>query len=184
MKIIRLVLIIVVSVVGVLPFSSFTAASLRQSSSNKPSPKARLELQPCNVGRNLEARCGKYEVFEDRSARTGRRISLNVVVVPATSAHPSADPLFFFSGGPGQGATGAAGAAGFGFLARVRKDRDLVFIDQRGTGHSNPLNCDRFDDPKDLQGYFGELYPLDKIRECREKLEKVANLTPVYNLNR
>jgi len=136
----------------------------------------RLELHPCKVGTTLEARCGTFEVFEDRTTRTGRKININVVVVPSTSAHPNADPLFFFSGGPGQAATSAAGAAGFGFFARIRKERDLVFIDQRGTGHSNPLNCDRFDDVKNLRAYFGELYPLDKIRECREKLEKIADL--------
>ena len=38
------------------------------------------------------------------------------------------------------------------------------------------MQCDLGDSAKDLQAYFGEMFPREKVRECREKLEKVANL--------
>ena len=44
-------------------------------------------LHPCHVPDiDDEVRCGKYEVYEDRVAKKGRRIALNIVVVPALSA--------------------------------------------------------------------------------------------------
>src|SRR5258707_11175286 len=93
---------------------------------------SRVELKPCRV-QNIkgEARCGTYEVFEDRKAKTGRKIALNIVILPALSATPAPDPAFWLHGGPGAAATDTAAGAGFGYLAEIRKQRDLVFIDQR-----------------------------------------------------
>lgn len=135
-------------------------------------------LQPCHVPNfDEEVRCGKYEVYEDRAAKTGRKISLNIVVVPALSKTPAPDPVFWLHGGPGAAATQTVPAAvKGGFLGQLREDRDLVFIDQRGTGSSNSLSCDLGDDPANLEQFFGELFPIDKVRQCREKLDKVANL--------
>ena len=52
----------------------------------------------------------------------------------------SGDPLFFLAGGPGQSALDIAAMINVGFR-KVRADRDLVLIDQRGTGRSSPLDC-------------------------------------------
>jgi len=38
-----------------------------------------------------------------------------------------------------------------GFLEALRKDRDPVFVDQRGTGKSNSLDCALGDDPANLK---------------------------------
>ncbi len=81
----------------------------------------------------VPARCGTLAVFEDRAAGAGRTIGLEIVVVPAVSDSPDPDPLFFLAGGPGQAATELAGPMAR-LLARVRRTRDLVFVDQRGTG--------------------------------------------------
>jgi len=125
-----------------------------------------------------EVRCGKYEVYEDRAAKSGRRISLNIVVVPALSATPEPDPVFWLHGGPGAAATLTTPAAGKnGFLGMLREKRDLIFVDQRGTGASNPLNCKLGDDPAALQQFFGPLFPRDKVRECREQLSAIANVS-------
>jgi pimeloyl-ACP methyl ester carboxylesterase len=110
-----------------------------------------------------EVRCGKYEVYEDRAAKKGRRIDLNVVVVPALSATPARDPVFWLHGGPGAAATQTLPAAKGGFLAKLRENRDLIFVDQRGTGDSNPLNCDLGDDPADLPQFCGALFPMRKV---------------------
>ena len=88
----------------------------------------------------MEMLCGSYEVYEDRAARQGRKLSLNLAVIPALAAEPEPDPLFILAGGPGQGATKVAEAV-LPSLSRVRRQRDIVFLDQRGTGRSHPLDC-------------------------------------------
>lgn len=104
---------------------------------------ARVALTPCRLrGVPMETLCGTYEVFEDRAARTGRKLRLNLAVVPALAAEPKPDPLFILAGGPGQAATEAAEAV-MPALTRVRRQRDIVFLDQRGTGRSNPLDCNQ-----------------------------------------
>ena len=109
-----------------------------------------------------------------RAARKGRKINLNIVVLPATSAQREPDPLFYFAGGPGSSATeDSPGIAQI--FAKIREHRDLVFVDQRGTGGSNPLNCDFFN-PNDSQSYFGYFFPLEDIRKCRTQLEPKADL--------
>ena len=139
--------------------------------------KSHLSLQACNLpGVTGEARCGTYEVFEDRAARSGRTIKLKIIVLKALSNAPAPDPIFFLSGGPGAAATGSVELAQRGILEPTRQDRDLVFVDQRGTGSSNPLNCDVGDDPKDLPSFFGDILPREKVRACREKLQGTADL--------
>jgi pimeloyl-ACP methyl ester carboxylesterase len=86
-----------------------------------------------------DALCGRLSVYENRQMGTGRRLSLNIVVLPAVgTAH--ADPLFFLAGGPGQGAAKLAPQLRPVFRP-VQKGRDIVLVDQRGTGRSNPLEC-------------------------------------------
>ncbi len=141
-----------------------------------PTPASRVALQPCKAGGlPEEVRCGTYEVYEDRAAKSGRKIALNIVVVPALNASPAPDPLFWLEGGPGADATRDVFAAR-GYLSEVRKNRDLVLVDQRGTGKSNPLNCDAGDSPDDLQKFFGGTPLRESVRACREELEKIANL--------
>lgn len=150
------------------------------ANSQKAMPVVRhgqIDLQPCRVpGLDIVARCGAYELYEDRAAQKGRKINLHIVVVPALTTSPAPDPAFWLHGGPGAASTQAIANVKGGFLAAVRKTRDLVFVDQRGTGQSNPLHCDIGDDPADLRSFFGQLFPVEKVRDCRQKLEKNADL--------
>lgn len=145
-----------------------------------PSPAGaplHLALEPCQLeGTEGETRCGTLEVFEDRAARSGRTIKLKFVVLKALSSTAKPDAVFPLHGGPGAPAAQLIELAHGGILEPVRQDHDLVFLDQRGTGGSNPLNCDVADNPKDLASFFGEILPRDKVRACREKLQPVANL--------
>jgi pimeloyl-ACP methyl ester carboxylesterase len=102
----------------------------------------------------------------------GRTINLNVSVVESKQQHD--DAIFVIAGGPGVPATGMAGFAPRTFAG---SERDIVLIDARGTGKSNPLHCDLGGSDKDLQGYFNDFLPLDKVTECRDKLAKRADLT-------
>lgn len=98
------------------------------------------QLSSAGITLRLAARCTSLKVFEDRAAGQGRQIDLHIAVIPAVSRNPAPDPLFFFAGGPGQSATDT-----FVILAnafeRVNQERDIVLVDQRGTGKSNPLDC-------------------------------------------
>src|SRR5215472_3312094 len=116
-----------------------------------------IHLQPCKVpevpGR---AQCGTFKVYEDRSARAGRKIGLNIVVVPAIHPTSGTEPVFWLEGGPGGAATQAAGPVSQNYLRALRNDYDLVFVDERGTGKSNPLKCDDIgENPANLDAYFG-----------------------------
>jgi pimeloyl-ACP methyl ester carboxylesterase len=113
-------------------------------------PTARLPLSPCNLEHpyglgSVAARCGRFAVAENPDDPASRKIELAVAVVPAISARARPDPLFLLAGGPGQGARDAF-VPMLGALAGVRRDRDIVLVDQRGTGGSNPMNCDFPDD--------------------------------------
>ncbi|MFP5286804.1 MAG: alpha/beta fold hydrolase [Thermoanaerobaculia bacterium] len=70
--------------------------------------------------------------------------------------------MFYLAGGPGEAASETA-AEPPDVLAVLRTRRDLVFLDQRGTGRSHALTCP------------GDLSPED-VRACREKLEREADL--------
>ena len=92
--------------------------------------------------------CGSLTVPEDRSHPEGRQIDLNVRVVPAVASDPAPDPVFFLAGGPGGAATQSWWGAPDLFPI-VHWDRDIVLVDQRGTGGSNEL---LWRDTPDLSG--------------------------------
>ncbi|HSS21438.1 MAG TPA: alpha/beta fold hydrolase [Pyrinomonadaceae bacterium] len=133
-------------------------------------------LHPCQTaGVAGDTLCGTYEVFENRPKRAGRKISLNIVVLPALGSTKEPDPLFVFAGGPGQAATD--GAAGYAqVFAVVRNARDIVLIDQRGTGRSNPLNCEFSDLNEIVEALFAGHLPVQSLKACRNQLEQKADL--------
>ena len=143
-------------------------------------PKPSIELTSCRLeGFPGSARCGVHEVYEDRKAGQGRRLSLDVAVIPAHARKARAEPLFVLVGGPGQAAT-RAGPALAAALAEVSRERDLVLVDQRGTGGSHALDCTPADyDPEEIR--FDDLLPEDEMAACRERLEADLRLytTPV-----
>jgi len=135
------------------------------------------KLKPCKVeGLQEEVLCGTLPVWENRTARSGRKIDLYVVVLPAQNPNPAPDPVFYINGGPGYGSAGAAADMGQ-FLSEIRKQRDLVLVDQRGTGKSHPLHCDLPGGENDLQSYMRTLFPMAVLRACEPKLAAEADLT-------
>ena len=99
-------------------------------------------LTPCVLpGVPHEALCGSLSRALDPARPQGTRIDLQFAVLPALARRKKADPVFFLAGGPGQSAMALAGPVS-GMLARLGQRRDLVFVDQRGTGRSAPLVCD------------------------------------------
>jgi pimeloyl-ACP methyl ester carboxylesterase len=104
-----------------------------------------LELEPCFIGAegsgiSTKAHCGKLTVPENHQ-QPETTIDLNIAVIKSTSSEKLDDPLLLLAGGPGQGAveTFAGLVKGIKSLFPLR---DVVLVDQRGTGDSNPLRCE------------------------------------------
>jgi pimeloyl-ACP methyl ester carboxylesterase len=132
------------------------------------------KLHPCHPeGIKEELLCGKLTVFENRERGVGRKIDLNVVVLPAFDQPTKREPLFHLEGGPGVDATGVAM-----FYAtdgkNYRRRHDVVLVDQRGTGKSNPLSIPQKKTPQD---YLSEMYSVDYVQKLRQTLEEHADLT-------
>jgi len=126
-----------------------------------PASAATLPLHECRLEHPLRlssvaARCGTLAVPEDPDAPAGRKIDLFVAVVPALNRQASAEPLFLLAGGPGQAAADLY-ASYAGAFARANRTHDIVLVDQRGTGRSEPLVCSYPDDWRDTDESMPEL---------------------------
>jgi len=104
-----------------------------------------LELEPCTLSASgwpvtVAAQCGALPVPEDRNSANGRRIELAIALVPSTAKRPRPDPVVLLAGGPGQSALDAYPGVAAAF-AQLLRQRDVVLVDQRGTGRSHPLRC-------------------------------------------
>jgi pimeloyl-ACP methyl ester carboxylesterase len=102
-------------------------------------PSGTPRFAACTYGGQLDAWCGRVTVPEDPTRAAGRRISLRVAVIPATK-QPSAGAFFYLDGGPGGAATDEAVSVNELF-ATVSATRDIVLVDQRGTGGSHAIRC-------------------------------------------
>lgn len=129
-----------------------------------------LAFEPCLLTDStglmeLSARCGGLTVAEDPTRPDGRQIELRVAILEASGQHMGS-PVVFLAGGPGQAASEAfPGIAAA--LAPLRRGRDIILLDQRGTGSSAPLDCPAVDNPLGKQG-SEELLQL--TRRCLEAL--------------
>src|SRR5438132_3816375 len=133
-------------------------------------PPFSIVLDSCRLpGIEIAAQCGTLEVWEDREAKTGRKVKLDIAVVPAQLRAREADPIVVLAGGPGQGAVSLA-AQVVPMLSRLNDARDIVLVDQRGTGNSNPLDCEE-DESAPLQSLFEDTLPEHLIKQCLERLD-------------
>ncbi len=142
--------------------------------------KPLIELAPCRIADpdglvSTAARCGSLEVPEDPADPRGAKIRLAVAVVPAVATRAKPDPLFLIAGGPGQGSIQGY-APLLGAFAGVRRERDLVLVDQRGTGDSNRLDCDMPDDA--VEG--GEFPPAELAALARDCLPGLPGRPQFY----
>ena len=137
-----------------------------------------LTLKPCRLEQaarmfSLPAECGSLTVPENPDDPGGRKIDLFVARVAAISLKKAPDPLFFIPGGPGTSATEQYTLYG-GSFDRVRRDRDIVLVDQRGTGRSHRLDCHYSE-----QNVFERLDEVQVGAEnvrCRDELSRNADL--------
>jgi pimeloyl-ACP methyl ester carboxylesterase len=105
-----------------------------------------LMLESCELPRRLSgastaAWCTDFDVAEDPVRPEGRHIRLHLAVIRADAAEADPDLVVMLAGGPGEAATESF--ADTGWYAEVRKHHNVLLLDQRGTGHSHPLSCDK-----------------------------------------
>ncbi len=142
---------------------------------NEKSPAALLRT--CMVEGSADSvYCGSLAVWENRSTQTGRKINLSVTVIPALQKDSAGAPIFYLEGGPGVAASESAA-----FFADkenpYRNYHDIVLIDIRGSGKSNPLNCNSLQFKADLQEQLEEMYPAQAVKECYDSLSTLADLS-------
>jgi pimeloyl-ACP methyl ester carboxylesterase len=98
-----------------------------------------LELERCRLTADLMpaafARCGKLAVPEDPSSPGGRTVEIFVARVPSLSSTPRPDPLVLIAGGPGE-STVDMYLQLRGAFEPARREREVILVDQRGTGRS------------------------------------------------
>jgi pimeloyl-ACP methyl ester carboxylesterase len=141
----------------------------------------RLKFTPCTLApeigtQTVEAQCTTMKVPENRALPSGRQVELAIAWVPAKD-EGQPDPMFFIAGGPGQSALDSFPGIAPAF-AELRKKRDVILVDQRGTGKSNKLIC------KDSEGKSAatdrEDYQLEVVKafamRCAGELSQRADL--------
>lgn len=141
-----------------------------------------IDFEPCSLtsadgGEATEAKCGHLQVAENPAEPEGRQIDLNIAWLQPSDATATDDPVFFLAGGPGQAATQHA-ATVRGMLSAAGDHRDIILVDQRGTGHSNPLDCRAADgEPLELDAMNepSEAESKAYTRQCVEGLEGRAD---------
>ena len=99
-----------------------------------------LPLRSCVV-QAIDAKCGSLRVPENRAKPEGRSIRLNIVVIPSVEkpAHP--DAFTYLAGGPGGAAATEMPSTAVAIWSGIHERRDILLVDQRGTGGSNELSC-------------------------------------------
>ena len=98
-------------------------------------------LSDCHVpGLRNGVLCGTLQRPLDPAHPERAEIGIRYVVVPAMARRKLSDPVFLLAGGPGQSAVAVA-AQTMALFSRLNNRRDIVFVDQRGTGRSAPLEC-------------------------------------------
>jgi pimeloyl-ACP methyl ester carboxylesterase len=137
---------------------------------------AQVALTSCTIeGVPGQAQCGIHKVWEDRASKKGRQIDLSIIVLAAIEPDKKPDPFFMLQGGPGD-----APSFNARFYSRVfhdvRKTRDIVLVDLRGTGKSAPLRCPELGKPGSDGVFDANLLSVPAVRACRARLEKTADL--------
>lgn len=137
-------------------------------------------MVPCRLpGLDTEVQCGSISrplspkavasQREQRGSGGARSIDIHFAVLPAVATHHQSDPVVFLAGGPGQSAMDLAGTVA-GLMRSVMNQRDVILVDQRGTGRSAPLACRA--DQRGLQA-LSMSSQVARLQRCRTQLERL-----------
>lgn len=137
--------------------------------------EASVSLEPCVLAGGLEASCGVLPLPENRADPAGATVDVHFAVVKARTNNPQPDPLFMLAGGPGQAAMETY-AQIVPLLDEINEDRDIVLVDQRGTGESGALSCAALED-EEQEPDLTDDEVITLIQDCAAELAQEADLT-------
>lgn len=145
-----------ITTAGLLALAALLPAGAQQNSSE-------AVTEPCFIkGVKQRVQCLTIEVPLDYANPEDTQIPIHAAVIPAKSSRSEPDPIWVFAGGPGQ-AAGEYGILASTAFREIRQTRDIVLVDQRGTGKSHALNCDV--EPGEMLSSLDDWTGF--IRECR-----------------
>ncbi|MDE2858932.1 MAG: alpha/beta hydrolase [Chloroflexota bacterium] len=88
------------------------------------------------------SRCGYVALPQDYDNPAAGKVEIFYTLIESKSPQAKPDPLVYLVGGPGSSGTQLLRSSFRLYLRDFARDRDLIVIDQRGTGLSNPpLYC-------------------------------------------
>jgi pimeloyl-ACP methyl ester carboxylesterase len=146
-------------------WKSLLALALLSLTSTSWANADKLILENCHLGEiRSQVKCGKLEVPENYQQPDKDKISINFAVLPAIDDSEYKAPLMFLAGGPGQAAVELA--TGLNHVFReVRKTRDIILVDQRGTGESSALSCD-FEAVDNVYSSLPDALNPQEVKDC------------------
>lgn len=140
----------------------------------------RVDLHACTLpapagGGSPAAWCGQWPVAENPAHPEARTIRLRLAVIRSDAQTPAADMVTVLAGGPGQAATEAWSQLAAG-LRGLTAHRNVLLLDQRGTGGSNPLTCHDDQSRSDSITQDDAALIRAEASQCAERLSRKADL--------
>ncbi|HTV84924.1 MAG TPA: alpha/beta fold hydrolase [Dyella sp.] len=189
-------IVVAVAVLGVLAYQHWhhggpppgqddAGTHMAAAPANTPAPvrswqRGSLTFKPCELGRpgsgaTAHAWCTTFQVPENRDDPHSRRIGLRLAIARSDAQVPQPDMAVLLAGGPGEAAT-ESWVVEAGAFAQVLKHHDVILLDQRGTGGSNPLSCEQAQEKSDQNTMTLDLDKLRKdVAACLEEVERKAD---------
>ena len=153
--------------------NSISHAEPNPRPTNTSDESSEFRLEPCQVKygpRSIDAQCATLRRPEDPDSPNGKQLDLFVAKFAARSSDPEDDAFTIIQGGPG-GSSIDLYMSLQSIFHEIRADRDIIVIDQRGTGRSNILGCPEIPE--------NQIINPDEIRrlagECRQDLQTRTN---------
>ena len=123
-------------------------------------------LKDCHLnGIKEQVKCGSLLVPENYTLKESIQISINFAILPAIDNTNNNTPLMFLAGGPGQAAVELAAGLRIAFN-EIRKTRDIILVDQRGTGESHALQCKEVSAGQNIYQIIPEDFSDQEIKDC------------------
>ena len=139
-----------------------------------PASAQTLTLEDCRISAgpghsSIKARCGTMLRPENPADPNSSEIEVKVAVVAALNLSPQADPVVPIAGGPGQGSIEFYSMVSDAF-EKLRRNRDILLVDQRGTGDSSRMDCVIDDDAILFEDQYSLEDTVEFIDKCLEEL--------------
>ena len=132
----------------------------------------------CRIaGIKTEVRCGQIVRALDVARPGGPQIKVHYVVLRSVARNRKPDPVLMLAGGPGQSAISLA-ATVFPWFERLLLQRDLVLVDQRGTGQSASLMCP----PAPMVPFASASAQAQELAQCRAALARLPYIAAPSDL--